>query len=584
MFLKCKNLLFLIFCIILNFNCFFILKQNVIAEEIKIIDVYSGPGYNYKSIEKINESKIEKYLNIENGWYEVEFSNKRGYINKNDISKNVNVPHVYDITYISKNIEKMNPIYNINKEIILTCDVNLYYGPNNNYKNIKKVVKGSKIKLLHIIEDDSLVKTQSYYQIETIQDNDIIRGYATYQEIFDLNNPLKDFEFVKKNNGTFRYNKNLYYLDCEPYSYQWKQTNNFNVIDTDFNWINAMVGAMLSNDSGESTSQVKIPELQVRKGSNYVYAKTDPKSSKAKMDSFIDVIGMVNSAIQSGENSLILSVKTWEYQNEKILTIKTGEPIEKALAGKNISLSELSNQIFVNEDKWIREAFPELYGKGTYSMKLHFSNYDEYKDDPYGFNILVDNNKDIYFYPIIYSGTTMKIYYSENGVSEFVMDVAPILASTALIVSDEESERILNALAEKGIIYFDKNNFPENTVEFNGHHYYVSDKVLSWNDAKEYCEDMGGHLVTITSKDENIFLSSLDSTHKVGHWIGGNDIEVEGKWVWITGESFDYTNWDNAEPNNGGGVEDYLVLRENGTWNDGYSHVGKMGFICEWEY
>ena len=52
--------------------------------------------------------------------------------------------------------------------------------------------------------------------------------------------------------------------------------------------------------------------------------------------------------------------------------------------------------------------------------------------------------------------------------------------------------------------------------------------------------------------------------------LGGTDQAAEGTWVWVTGESWTYNNWNGGEPNDYGGGEDYLQLNwaVTGGWND----------------
>ena len=38
--------------------------------------------------------------------------------------------------------------------------------------------------------------------------------------------------------------------------------------------------------------------------------------------------------------------------------------------------------------------------------------------------------------------------------------------------------------------------------------------------------------------------------------------------MWVTGEPLVYTNWFPGEPNNAGGVEDYIHIGAAGQWND----------------
>ena len=43
---------------------------------------------------------------------------------------------------------------------------------------------------------------------------------------------------------------------------------------------------------------------------------------------------------------------------------------------------------------------------------------------------------------------------------------------------------------------------PTTVDYYNGHTYAVYDVYLTWSEAKDYCEKIGGHLVTITSEQE----------------------------------------------------------------------------------
>lgn len=62
---------------------------------------------------------------------------------------------------------------------------------------------------------------------------------------------------------------------------------------------------------------------------------------------------------------------------------------------------------------------------------------------------------------------------------------------------------------------------PEDAVEFNGNYYKVYEESMIWSKAKSYCESIGGHLVVITSKEEQDFLIKLtNSSSKRNMWIG----------------------------------------------------------------
>ena len=123
---------------------------------------------------------------------------------------------------------------------------------------------------------------------------------------------------------------------------------------------------------------------------------------------------------------------------------------------------------------------------------------------------------------------------------------------------------------------------PQDVTEFNGHSYIFIDTTLDWNAAAEFCIARGGHLVTISSMEENDFVHTLCKANNI--WIGGNDSETEGTFAWITDEAMDFTNWSSGEPNDGYlRGQDYIQMYQNGLWDDEQSHNLKF-FVCEWDF
>ncbi|MFX1283972.1 MAG: lamin tail domain-containing protein [Promethearchaeota archaeon] len=126
---------------------------------------------------------------------------------------------------------------------------------------------------------------------------------------------------------------------------------------------------------------------------------------------------------------------------------------------------------------------------------------------------------------------------------------------------------------------------------FNGNEYKLFETNTAWTDAKDACAALGGHLVTITSPEENAFVSALAGSNKV--MIGLTDNEAYGGqedtgktgeapyWVWITGEPLSYTNWCGGEPSPSGD-EDYVELFAAGDWND-IANTNLRYYVCEWE-
>ncbi len=77
--------------------------------------------------------------------------------------------------------------------------------------------------------------------------------------------------------------------------------------------------------------------------------------------------------------------------------------------------------------------------------------------------------------------------------------------------------------------------------EFRGHRYLFIPKFLSWDNACKLAEELGGHLATITSLEENEFICSLFPAWMVGAWGWiGLRTEESGP-QWITSEPFGFS-------------------------------------------
>lgn len=115
---------------------------------------------------------------------------------------------------------------------------------------------------------------------------------------------------------------------------------------------------------------------------------------------------------------------------------------------------------------------------------------------------------------------------------------------------------------------------------FNGHSYKRIDLDMSWMDARAYCVQQGGHLVTITSPEEQDFLANNFYGQKL--WIGA--FESNLGWRWVTDEPWGYDNWRKGEPS--GGEEWCGCFWTDMEWNDIRNEdPGERvsAFICEYD-
>lgn len=138
-------------------------------------------------------------------------------------------------------------------------------------------------------------------------------------------------------------------------------------------------------------------------------------------------------------------------------------------------------------------------------------------------------------------------------------------------------------------------------------HWYEAISVpgtITWTGARDAAIFAGGYLATNTSAAENTFVFNLannplywanTSGNSQGPWLGGVQTNPAAapanEWTWVTGETWSYTKWDNFEPNDSGGPEEYLHFHRNGGggvpfdfWNDNDNAPGDIiGYVIEYD-
>lgn len=148
-----------------------------------------------------------------------------------------------------------------------------------------------------------------------------------------------------------------------------------------------------------------------------------------------------------------------------------------------------------------------------------------------------------------------------------------------------------------------KEPLTKENYRLNGHSYALYDAdyygLNSYNAVRQFCNDQGGYLAVINSKEENDYLFEMvtQNSDKTA-FFGYSDKNAEGNWVWANGSS-SYQNWtrtdDVFQPDNGikyEGDEDYAEFNyergtdcpNDGTWNDAPFRENTDLFICEWDY
>jgi hypothetical protein len=85
---------------------------------------------------------------------------------------------------------------------------------------------------------------------------------------------------------------------------------------------------------------------------------------------------------------------------------------------------------------------------------------------------------------------------------------------------------------------------PWSVREEDGHGYRVYWGNGDWYNASAACEQFGGYLAVITSRDELAFVAPLIVQ---GSWLGGFTTDT-ATLEWVTGESFTFGSWGTSEP------------------------------------
>lgn len=139
-----------------------------------------------------------------------------------------------------------------------------------------------------------------------------------------------------------------------------------------------------------------------------------------------------------------------------------------------------------------------------------------------------------------------------------------------------------NNHSSSGLIYSFANQYKPYSFTHGEHSYELYNDLLTWEEAKAKCEELGGHLVTINSQEEQIAIEeALRKGVRGNYYLGGKT--EKNQYVWITGEAFTYSNWAVNEPNNYVGEQGYYVIKKSTNKWDDVNKLQKYGFICEYE-
>ncbi|XP_053393665.1 C-type mannose receptor 2-like [Mercenaria mercenaria] len=118
--------------------------------------------------------------------------------------------------------------------------------------------------------------------------------------------------------------------------------------------------------------------------------------------------------------------------------------------------------------------------------------------------------------------------------------------------------------------------------KFDGRCYKFNTNLLSWEQAKVTCTDLGANLLKVEDATENDFARAKCAEYGATHyWIGARYYAQFGEYRWYDGTTISYNDWYPGEPDIISGCVDMLDIY-NWHWNDHPDcSTSYGGSICE---
>ncbi|XP_067385114.1 macrophage mannose receptor 1-like [Channa argus] len=114
----------------------------------------------------------------------------------------------------------------------------------------------------------------------------------------------------------------------------------------------------------------------------------------------------------------------------------------------------------------------------------------------------------------------------------------------------------------------DYNKTSDGWLEWNGNQYYFNKKSMAMEEARTFCQQRHGDLVTINSEAESVFLWKQISQSYGSYWIG-LIVDLDGTAAWIDGSSLVFQRWDENQPDFKNNDENCAAMTISmGFWHD----------------
>lgn len=458
--------------------------NNKNSKEHGDIVVYAGPGTDYYCEGTINLTDINGIVLEDHGWVEILYNDKQhGYITKDTIKERdfSNVPVL--ASTIPVEVEGRKYLQRISFQYRLSGDIDLFEDTDNSNKsfmiekgNVVTVIapmplKENKYHIKGII--NSTEKETSYWLIEVNTERGKERAYVGARDLFDLDNPLKDFSSVKKNNLKVVFGGETFYSssDDDNFNDYWETIQEFNLSHTEINlwdgfWKVASSTDISLEDIGADPDskvvggiRVQLPTLSKGKetySNTYTAIGEDAAMAADAWSALIWLAQKELAWMSASKQTQSFHVLLQECKEENRMVIYTGSPIESIQGGKYYGKEFSLLELLLDDgytlfsaietiDNTIRGLDPSFNGKKNYSMKIKFA--EKGKDEsPYGMRIIIDKEGNAFGNFALHKGTKFIICYDNKEIK----DITPDIKSYLYQLNEKKARVLFDLLDETG--------------------------------------------------------------------------------------------------------------------------------------
>jgi len=192
----------------------------------------------------------------------------------------------------------------------------------------------------------------------------------------------------------------------------------------------------------------------------------------------------------------------------------------------------------------------------------------------------------------------LAMLFGDRGASESWNDQGWTNSGTAYIACEYRIDRKTEGLGwldRASLVDWSLQTPPVQTSKHGKVWYVLSDRRMTWEEGKKFCEEKGLKMARIYNSQENEALFAMKKRLKAPFYVGGsipestckNRNELMAMYTWWNGDKVENLGWHGGEPNNCGRGERYLAIyfdhQASDSWNDmGWTNSGAAHIACEY--